>query len=244
MPAKKYDKGSIIGPLCLEILERVGSKKVHIICPNCGNDQWYPNISDVVSGKSTNCGCKRRQQTIERNKENYKDIRNKQYGHLIALEPTDKRQNTYVVWKCLCTLCGGLHEANVHDLEKGSVQSCGCWTGSVGEETIREQLQKYNILYERQKTFVDCINPETGHLLYFDFYLPDYNCCIEYDGIQHFIPVDFFGGKKGFQERCFKDSIKNEYCNKKNIHLIRISYKELNDLDIIRKMKEEDNNKK
>jgi len=39
MPAKKYDKGSLIGPLQLEIIERLPKGKAHIICPNCGNKE-------------------------------------------------------------------------------------------------------------------------------------------------------------------------------------------------------------
>lgn len=35
----------------------------------------------------------------------------------------------------------------------------------------------------------------------FDFYLPYYNTCIEYDGVQHFKPIDYFGGEKEFELR-------------------------------------------
>ena len=58
----------------------------------------------------------------------------------------------------------------------------------------------------------------------FDFYLPDYNTCIEYDGIQHFEVVDYFGGLDGFITTKIRDTIKNEYCKSKNIKLIRIPY--------------------
>ena len=63
----------------------------------------------------------------------------------------------------------------------------------------------------------------------FDFYLPDYNVCIEYDGIQHFEPVDF-GGKgqewacQQFESLKLRDDIKNAYCAANNIPLCRIKY--------------------
>lgn len=220
----KYKAGDKIGPLNLEIIERIPNSKVHIICPECGNQQWFPRISDVVSGKSKNCGCLRNKKTSLRNAKNYKDIHNQKFGYLIALKPTNKRQNTYVVWECLCTLCGKTHYANVHDLSKGNVKSCGCWTGSNGESHIKQWLEKHHLKYETQKTFNSCKNPNTNYPLRFDFYLPDYNCCIEYNGIQHYKIIEYFGGEKHYKDTIFRDKIKQEYCNKNNIKLIIIKY--------------------
>lgn len=63
-------------------------------------------------------------------------------------------------------------------------------------------------------------------ILYFDFYLPDFNFCIEYDGIQHFIVNKWFGGIKGFDELKIRDDIKTTFCKENDINLLRISYKE------------------
>jgi very-short-patch-repair endonuclease len=60
--------------------------------------------------------------------------------------------------------------------------------------------------------------------LRFDFYLPKYNTCIEFDGKQHFEPVKIFGGNENFKEIIKKDSIKNMYCDTNGIKLIRIKY--------------------
>lgn len=222
----KYKDGDIIGPLHLKIEKRISQGRAHIICPECGNTEWFPRISDVVSGKSKNCGCLRNKNTSLRNTKNYKDIHNKKFGYLIALEPTKQRQNTYVVWKCLCTLCGKIHYANVHDLTKGNVKSCGCWTGSKGESYIKKWLETHHINFEIQKTFYNCKNPKTNYELRFDFYLPNYNCCIEYNGIQHYQPVDYFGGEQHYKDTIYRDQIKKEYCKQNNIKLIIIKYNE------------------
>lgn len=50
------------------------------------------------------------------------------------------------------------------------------------------------------------------------------NTCIEYDGIQHFKPIKYFGGEKALEIQRSRDIIKNEYCYLKNIQIIRISY--------------------
>lgn len=98
---------------------------------------------------------------------------------------------------------------------------CPACTESHGERQIRLWLEINGIEYIYQQPFSDCrdIKP-----LPFDFYLPVFNKCIEYDGIQHFEPIEFFGGQKAF-EICIKhDNIKNEYCKNNDIPLLRISY--------------------
>ena len=85
---------------------------------------------------------------------------------------------------------------------------------------------KHNIQYQRQKTFQDCISNRTGNQLKFDFYLSDYNCCIECDGQQHFRQNAF--GAMTFDEYSILkqyDQIKTKYCQDHNIRLLRLSYK-------------------
>lgn len=79
----------------------------------------------------------------------------------------------------------------------------------------------------REKTFNDCHNTKKGKYcrpLKFDFYIPKTNTLIEYDGEQHFKPSKKYGGEK-FETTIENDKIKNEYCLKNNINLIRIHYK-------------------
>ena len=103
-----------------------------------------------------------------------------------------------------------------------------CQTSN-GENIVEEYLNKFNFVYEKQKCFDECKNILC---LPFDFYLSDNNICVEYDGLQHFEPVERFGGIKNYNLRKKLDKIKNEYCKNNNIHLIRISYKE----DVVEKL--------
>lgn len=77
-------------------------------------------------------------------------------------------------------------QVRTNHLKRGSVVSCGCKSQSIPAEKIEKILEKNNIRYIKEKTFDKCVNPKTNRYLRFDFYLPDYNCCIEYDGEQHF----------------------------------------------------------
>jgi very-short-patch-repair endonuclease len=87
-------------------------------------------------------------------------------------------------------------------------------------------LIENKILFERQKTFEGCINPKTDRKLRFDFYLPNHNMCIEYDGRQHFEAIKRFGGEKGYNLTIYRDRIKNIFCKNKNIEIMRIKYNE------------------
>lgn len=83
-------------------------------------------------------------------------------------------------------------------------------------------LYKHNYInYEHQFKFKECrsINP-----LPFDFYLPKHSLCIEYDGEQHFKPIDIFGGQKAFEELKMRNNIKTKYCEDNDIKLLRIKY--------------------
>jgi hypothetical protein len=98
---------------------------------------------------------------------------------------------------------------------------------SKGETKISSILKDININFNTQKKFNDCCS-EKGNLLRFDFYLPDYNCCIEYDGEQH-----YKGWRKDkdslkiIQER---DNRKNQFCEDNDIKLLRIPYTDFNNI--------------
>lgn len=98
---------------------------------------------------------------------------------------------------------------------------------STGEALISRILDKEKVTYIKQKKFEDCTNLRKGRYCYklpFDFYVPEKNTCIEYDGLQHFEPVKHFGGEERFKQRLILDKIKNKYCKKNKIKLLRVPY--------------------
>jgi hypothetical protein len=102
-----------------------------------------------------------------------------------------------------------------------SGKGCPLCLESQGELKIAEFLDSEKIKYEREKTFKDCRHK---HNLFFDFYIPDFNISIEYDGKQHFGPVDYYGGFPSYNYLKKTDAIKNNYCLTNGIKLIRIPY--------------------
>ncbi len=72
----------------------------------------------------------------------------------------------------------------------------------------------------------------------FDFYLPNLNICIEFDGRQHYnIDNSYFGGEEEFLRIKERDGIKNQYCKDNDITLIRIPYWDIENIDKILKEK-------
>lgn len=101
---------------------------------------------------------------------------------------------------------------------------------SKGERQILNVLKKYKKEYHHQYIFNDC---KFKQPLRFDFYLPQCNCCIEFDGEQHHNIMEWFGGLDGFINTKIRDTIKNEYCKNNNIKLIRIPYWEIDNIENI-----------
>ena len=146
--------------------------------------------------------------------------------------------------KCLSNKYLGAHHKLLWECEKKhqwlasyhAVKTSNSWcpicSDSKGEKLIRMFLEKNNINFIRQKKFNDCRNKNK---LPFDFYLPTENILIEYDGIMHYKPIEYFGGNDGLLLRKKLDLIKNNYCKINNIKLIRIPYFEKDVINILKK---------
>jgi len=99
---------------------------------------------------------------------------------------------------------------------------------SHGEIAVARYLDEHSIKYEVEYPIRD---GKTNRNLRFDFYLPDRETLIEYDGAQHFHPVNF-GGMSDEQAEVVhmgikkRDKRKNEWARNNGLKLIRISYLE------------------
>lgn len=87
----------------------------------------------------------------------------------------------------------------------GKKTGCPICKESNGENIVRKYLSDNHIKYIPQHRFKDCRDKNP---LPFDFYLPKYNTCIEYDGEQHFKAIGHWGGEKGLLDRQKKIKLK------------------------------------
>jgi hypothetical protein len=114
------------------------------------------------------------------------------------------------------------------------VRGSGCPSckHSTGEKMIQKLLTDMDLKYKTQKTFYGCVGPNSNVLLTFDLYVPEFHTCIEFDGYQHFTPVQKWGGEETFKGIQMRDNVKNGYCKDNDIDLIRIPYT-MDKLDIV-----------
>lgn len=127
----------------------------------------------------------------------------------------------------LCS-CGNIFTTSFSNYSRYNVNtcfSCSCRI-STGEERIKNFLELNKIEFIQEKRFNDCRDKRS---LPFDFYLPQYNLIIEFDGKQHFEDV----GYGNYEITKKHDEIKNQYCKDKNIDMLRIPYWEGNDIENI-----------
>ena len=237
----KYPEGSLVGiNKNIKLIKRIkpiNHGKGYLCdfeCPYC-HDVFKADLYSVVRGYYS-CGCWR-----EKHVQFQKiDLTGQKFGKLLVLRDTGKRvignkdtgEKTNVIWECKCE-CGNSTEVSSGHLKTGHTTSCGQCCISKGEDKIKTVLQSLSIDFEQQKRFKDC--KDVG-ILPFDFYLLDYNTCIEYDGEQHFhIPQNkkstFFTPEK-IEDIQKKDKIKTKYCEEHNIKLIRIPYTDFDKINI------------
>ncbi len=125
--------------------------------------------------------------------------------------------NANTKMKVKCNVCNYEWETYL-----STVKFCpNCEHYYTGEKFVENYLIENSIKYIPQKRFDDCRYINT---LSFDFYLPDKNICIEYQGQQHYIPIEHFGGEEKFEIQQKRDNIKRNYCKDNHIKLIEISY--------------------
>lgn len=118
--------------------------------------------------------------------------------------------------------CGHIFVREANAFLQGSTLCPKC-SGFSGEVFLSKILDSNHIQYETQKSYEDLKDKKK---FLFDFYLPKYNMLIEYQGKQHYEPIEFFGGIKAFKKQKKRDAMKKEYALKNNIQLIEIPYTE------------------
>lgn len=108
------------------------------------------------------------------------------------------------------------------------IQGSGCpsCSSSKGEEEVCNILLSNGIKFIREYTIQVPNEINTSGHAYIDFYLPEYNTFVEYNGIQHYNPKMAFGGSFKFERQQARDEYVRQYCKDNNIKLIEIRYDE------------------
>ena len=196
--------------------------KIKIICPSHGNFELYTR----QHLKGVNCSnCERERISVNQRKTT------NQFIHQAIITHNDTYDYSLVDYtiatkpvKIICNKHGIFSQ-----IPRIHINGAGCpiCKESKGERKIRQLLESKDIKFIKQHTFPDCKNIRP---LPFDFFLPDYNLCIEYQGEQHYLNKKFFGGIQKLEYIKNNDNIKLNYCISNNIKICIISYKDYDNI--------------
>ena len=188
----------------------------------CDNGHKFKISFDNFNNKNIRCQfCSGRRKTYEE----VKSIIELEGYKLISSEYVNSKKKLMI-----CCSKGHEYAVNFHNFING--RRCPICNQSTGEIKIEKVLKALDIKFVNQFKFKNC---KDNRPLPFDFYLTDYNICIEYDGIKHYKAFDFFGGKKRLEEYKRHDKIKNKFCMQNNIVILRIPYWDFDNIENILK---------
>lgn len=216
--AKEHNKNvKVIG-------EYVDAKtKIKVQCAYCGK-YFYMRADSILEGRGhSSCIQKSLERKPLKSQEEFIEQLKNTNENIIPLGTYTKGRDK-MIFKCL--ICQKTWKARIDHVLLGD-SGCPHCNISKGEQRVEQYLKENKIEYNKQHTFKDC---KDILCLPFDFYLPNYNTCIEYDGEQHVRPAF---GEKSFYKTLLHDAMKNNYCKWNNINLIRIPHTDFDKIESI-----------
>lgn len=163
------------------------------------------------------------EEVINRINESNKMYHNNRYRFIGFKDGRYVNQNTKLILECPEH---GTWETSTLPSFYRQHQGCPKCSISHGENFISSYLNNNCISFYTQKKFNTCKDKRP---LPFDFYLPDYNVLIEYDGRQHFESVKDFGGENNLYYIQSHDAIKTKWAYDNGYLLLRLNYKQSDD---------------
>lgn len=203
--------------------------KVKILCPKHGLFEITPN-AHLQGGACPKCAIEENADRCRSNTEEFIEKAKKIHGDRYGYDAVDYINNhTPVVIYCK-------KHGNFKQTPQKHLCGCGCphCSLSKGENVIENYLELNNIKHQSQykikNTSLLCGNKYSVC----DFYLPDYNTIIEYNGEQHYRETYFHRiGRRSFLQQQERDVALRQYCNENKIKLIEIPYTEYDNIEAI-----------
>lgn len=198
-------------------------------CNECGFE-WKTTPHNLLSGEGCpNCKKKTISELKKKSQEQYEQELREVWGDRVILVDEYKTTDTPIYH--MCGKCGHKWKVSPHNLLSGRGTCCPKCNMSKGEVAIDVFLTNNNIKYEFNRPVFEWLIFEKK--MKPDFWLPDYNLVIEYNGEQHYMPIEQFGGEDGFKVTQLRDELKRKQLNEHGVDLLEIPYWEYNNISKI-----------
>ena len=201
--------------------------KITIICPIHGEFEQTPGKHLLGQG------CPKCKGTTRKTTEQFIKEAKLIHGNKYDYSKTKYGKNNRTPVEIICSKHGSFWQTPVHHL----TCRCGCplCNTSHGEQILLNYFKDKQFKYVRQYEIKVPTNIRNSGIIKVDFYLPEYNTIVEYNGIQHYKMQYYFGGDLKFNSQLIRDNYLRNYCKENKINLIEISYKEKDIINYINK---------
>jgi len=201
--------------------------KVPVICKKHGEWQCFPSTHILRSSGCSKCGYEETAKKQSRTHEEYVVLLKQKNPKVECLEQYVKSQHK-ILHKCL--ICDHMWKVVPNSLVIAGRGCPECGKKYYRENWAREVLEE---MFGKKFPSVrpDWLkNPKTNRPLELDCYNKELNLALEFQGIQHYQPVEVWGGQEAYDKNIYKDKIKNNICNEKGIILWKIDNRKLKTL--------------
>lgn len=205
----------------IEIVGEYQGNKVKITC-RCKvcNLEWEARPDNLLHWGCPKCRLVKIGNKNRKTKEQFVGQANKVHNNKYSYTNVNYIRDDIKV-TITCPIHGNFDQTPSNHLQGHGCPKCNA---SKGELFVEQYLLQHNIAFEKQY----CINIPTtinpSGQAYIDFYIPECNTFIEYNGRQHYIPLDYFGGVLGLKHQEDRDNYVKNFCKDNSYTLIEIPY--------------------
>ena len=223
----------------IEVLSEYDGMNKSLYCYCKTHDEYFTNIAKEIYHHGRGCcGCAH-DHRVEKMMLSYDEIVERITGVNPDIIVVDADNYTSYDSKIhlRCRKCGEDFYYNLYDLRNNKYRCPYCEKDpriSYGESEIIKYLSAHDIKYIFQYAIDECRYKKP---LPFDFGIIDEDMkllgLVEFQGEQHYHPIEYFGGEKKFHTQVKRDKIKKDYCENKNIPLLIIPYWEYENINVL-----------
>lgn len=200
--------------------------KIVIICPVHGAFEQTPSKHLMGQGCPS---CANRDMDLSRFVQRAREVHGDRYDYSVSVYCGARKKI-----EITCPEHGRFEQTVHHHLNEIGCPLCVDTFNSNGVKKIDAWLVEKNISFQREMTFDDLRSEKNEtYRLRCDFFLPEHDIIIEFDGQQHFSPKSLWGGEEAFRVLKANDQKKNKWAEEKGYKMVRIRFDQIDGIDKI-----------